>query len=315
VTEPGNCDITFAANTTISRIGVTHILKPLTTVGEGASAKGWATESRDCAIDHTLTGIFTVNDIVAKYTTVSYDVQKATATLKEIGSYGVPASTGLILKMEDVSNLTSANSAGVPLFAPAISTTTLATGNIGFNGSMGNMMRPNLTSRTFTTEREDADANATDNADGEYTRFILATRFMKWKKIGDAAVTHDTDFTEGNVPVFYRMHKYITTVGGTSATTLNTLGANKAYLSLRTANLPAALWSTDSSFAKEYIGIFGESDWEDYSDSNYSDSNYSGVTEKQENSRTYNLKGQAVNDNGNLVPGIYIRNGKKIVVK
>ena len=119
VTAPGNCEVTFDENTTINCIGVTHILKPLTTVGEGASAKGWATESRNCAIDHNLTGVFTLNDVKAKYATVDYDVQKAIVTLKNIGSYGVPASTGLVLKMEDVTNLSKANSLGVPLFAPA----------------------------------------------------------------------------------------------------------------------------------------------------------------------------------------------------
>ena len=210
--------------------------------------------------------------------------------------------------MESVTNLSNANSSGVPLFAPAKSTTTLIAGNIGFSGSMGNMMRPNLTSRTFTTEREDA--NGTDNADGEFTRFILATHYMKWKKIGNT-VTHDADFTDGLVPVFYRMHKYLTSVGGTGADALNTLGANKAYLSLHTANMPAALWADDGSFAKEYIGIFGESDMDDISE--YSD--YSENLENSANPRTYNLKGQVVNDNGNLPPGIYIRNGKKIVIK
>lgn len=308
VTEAGNCDVTFAANTTISRIGVTHIMKQLTTVGEGESAKAWATESRDRAIDYSQTGVFTQNDVAAKYATVSYDVQKATVTLKNIGNYGVPASTGLVLKMESVANLSSANSAGVPLFAPAISTTTLPAANIGFNGSMGNMMRPNLTSRTFTTEREDA--AATDNVSGDFTRFILATRYMKWKKVGDAAVTHDTEFSEGNVPVFYRMHKYITAVGGTGADDLNTLGANKAYLSLRTANLPDALWSSDGSFAREFIGITDISDMEEEREANGE-----GVTSRA--TAIYNLSGQKVADDDSqpLPPGVYIRNGKKIIMK
>ena len=310
VTAPGNCEVTFDENTTINCIGVTHILKPLTTVGEGASAKGWATESRNCAIDHNLTGVFTLNDVKAKYATVDYDVQKAIVTLKNIGSYGVPASTGLVLKMEDVTNLSKANSLGVPLFAPAISTTTLTAANIAFNGPMGNAMQPNLTERIFTEERENA--NGTDNASGTFTRFILATKFMKWKKIGDADVTHDVNFTDGNVPVFYRMHIYTTEEASAmtpaqTADALNTLGANKAYLSLHTANLPDALWKVPSS-AKPFIPILGESDMEDYSEE-YENSNYS------ERKGTYNLSGQRVNDNGMLPPGIYIKNGKKILVK
>ena len=305
VTEAGNCDVTFAENTTISRIGVTHFMKQLTTI----SGKGWATESRNHAIDYNLTGVFTLNDVDAKYATVSYDVQKATVTLKDVGDYGVSASTGLVLKMESVTNLTSANASGVPLFAPAISTTTLTTANIGFNGSMGNEMQPNITARTFTTERENA--NGTDNASGEFTRFILATKFMKWKKVGDAATTHDATFTEGDVPVFYRMRIYTTEIagaGGGTATQLNTLGDNKAYLSLHTANLPDALWNGQDTPGKEFIGIYGISDMEDYSEE-YENSNYS------ERKGTYTLNGQRVNDNGTLKPGIYIKNGKKIMVK
>ncbi len=302
VTENGNCEATFDANTTISRIGVTHFMKQLTTI----SGKGWATESRNCAIDYNLTGVFTLNDVDAKYATVDYDVQKATITLNEVGDYGVPASTGLVLNMESVTNLTYANASGVPLFAPAISTTTLASANIGFNGSMGNVMQPNVTSRVFTTEREDADG--TDNDSGTFTRFILATKFMKWKKVGDADVTHDATFTEGNVPVFYRMRIYSTTVGGETYTELNTLGDNKAYLSLHTANLPDALWKVPSS-AKPFIPILGESDMEEIIEGN------NGVEGNSLNNGTYNLSGQRVNDNGMLPPGIYIKNGKKILVK
>ena len=304
VTAPGNCEVTFADNTTISRIGVTHFMKQLTTI----SGKGWATESRNHAIDYNLTGVFTLNDVDAKYATVDYDVQKATITLNEVGDYGVPASTGLVLNMNSVTNLSSANALGVPLFAPAISTTTLTTANIGFNGSMGNVMQPNVTSRVFTTEREDADG--TDNDSGTFTRFILATKFMKWKKVGDADVTHDATFTEGNVPVFYRMRIYTTTIdgaGGGTATALNTLGANKAYLSLHTANLPDALWDGKGTPAKPYIGIYGISDMEDYSEEYENDGYY-------ERKGTYNLSGQRVNDNGMLPPGIYIKNGKKILV-
>jgi hypothetical protein len=187
----------------------------------------------------------------------------------------------------------------------------LTAANIGFNGSMGNAMQPNVTSRKFETERENA--NGTKNASGTFTRFILATRFMKWKKIGDADVTNDVNFTDGNVPVFYRMHIYTTEEASAmtpaqTADALNTLGANKAYLSLHTANLPDALWKVPSS-AKPFIPILGESDMEEIIEGN------NGVEGNSLNNGTYNLSGQRVNDNGMLPPGIYIKNGKKILVK
>jgi len=311
VTEAGNCDVTFAANTTISRIGVTHIMKQLTTVGEGESAKAWATESRDRAIDYSQTGVFTQNDVAAKYATVSYDVQKATVTLNDVGSNGVPASTGLVLRLDNTTNLLHANSNGVPLFAPAISTNVLTAGNIQFNGSMGNMMRPNLEARLFTTECENA--NATDNASGVYTRYILATKYMKWKKVNNQ-VSNEATFATGTVPVFYRLHIYSTTIegdGGGTPMQLNTLGENKAYLSLRTANLPNPLWQGQTpAVARRYIGIMGISDMEEEDEFN-GDGVMSGAT------GIYNLNGQKVADDDSqpLPPGVYIRNGKKIIMK
>ena len=305
VTETGNSDITFPANATISSIGVTHILKPLTTVGTGESAKGWATESRDCAIDHTRTGFFTVNNVDAKYVTVAkYDIKYANVKLNDVGNYGVPENIGLVLKMEDMGNYSKANTGGVPLFAPAISTYRLTT--LGFNGTLGNMMRPNVAERTFYTERETV--NAVDAVDGAYTRFILATRYMKWKKVGTEAVTHDAIFNEGNVPVFYRMHLYTTTQDGKTETELNTLGANKAYLSLRTANLPDALWKGQVTPAKGYISISGISDFTDYSE-------YSDDSMKPAKSGTYNMSGQKMSDEAPLPAGIYIKDGRKIVVR
>ena len=304
VTDAGNSDITFPANATISSIGVTHILKPLTTVGTGESAKGWATESRDCAIDHTRTGFFTVNNIDAKYVKLAkYDIKYANVTLNDVGNYGVPENIGLVLKMEDMGNYSKANTGGVPLFAPAISTYRLTT--LGFNGTLGNMMRPNVAVRTFTTECENVEAE--DAANGAYTRFILAARYMKWKKVGTEAVTHDAIFNEGDVPVFYRMHLYTTTQEGKTATELNTLGANKAYLSLRTANLPEALWKSSGGGAKGYIGISGISDFTDYSE-------YSDYSMKPAKSGTYNMSGQKMSDEAPLPAGIYIKDGRKIVV-
>ena len=307
VTDAGNSDITFPENATISSIGVTHILKPLTTVGTGESAKGWATESRDCAIDHTRTGFFTVNNVDAKYVTVAkYDIKYANVKLNDVGNYGVPENIGLVLKMEDMGNYSTANTGGVPLFAPAISTYRLTT--LGFNGTLGNMMRPNVAKRTFTTECENVEAE--DAADGAYTRFILAARYMKWKKVGTEAVTHDAIFNEGDVPVFYRMHLYnneeATALSSTEAI-LNTLGANKAYLSLRTANLPEALWKSSGGGAKGYIGISGISDFTDYSE-------YSNYSMKPAKSGTYNMSGQKMSDEAPLPAGIYIKDGRKIVV-
>jgi hypothetical protein len=142
-------------------------------------------------------------------------------------------------------------------------------------------------------------------------RFIFADRYMKWTKIGDDV--ERTGFIDsGNVPVFYRLHLYNSTeadaLSSTDAT-LNTLGANKAYMLIRSGNVPDALWKetpAPSPAPKHYIGIEGISDMEEIQ---------TVTNETQGDGRTYNLKGQVVSDEGSLSPGIYIRNGKKIVVK
>ena len=343
VTDAGNSDITFPANATISSIGVTHILKPLKQVGDGDA---WATESRDCAIDHTRTGFFTVNNIEAKYVTVAkYDIKYANVKLNDVGSYGVPKDIGLVLKMKmkyaagdaggaggtmtaaeaetatsnaatnfaKTINYNSSDKTGdVPLFAPAISTNRLTT--LGFNGTLGNMMMANLDTRLLTQEREtgviDKDGDAVDDsgaADGYFTRFIFADRYMKWTKI-DNDVQH-TDFTNsGNVPVFYRLHLYTTTQDGKTATQLNTLDANKAYLLIRSGNVPDALWKGQGTPAKRYIGIEGISDIYEFTDD-------SEEAERSKHQGIYNMQGQKIDEGSTLPAGIYIKDGRKVVVR
>jgi len=40
-----------------------------------------------------------------------------------------------------------------------------------------------------------------------------------------------------------------------------------------------------------------------------------GTGRSQGDGRTYNLRGQMMDDGSSLTPGVYIRNGKKVVVK
>jgi len=333
VLSKGNCVATFAAGAEISRIGVTHILKPISEVG----SEGWATESRDCAIDHSLTGVFTQNDVNAYTVSVaSSNQQGATVQLDAVNSdpsdpdvdddternanYGVPANTGVVLKLDATTNLSKANSGGVPLFVPAMTTPVVSYADIKFNGNSGNMMKENLTEKTFTAETETVDGTS-------YTAFILAQQYIRWTKKtqqeddGDAVekTTHTEAFQQA-VPtpaaVFYRLHLFgssepseYTDAGITSKTAdeLNTLGANKAYLLLPTADLPKALWDT-SSGARRYVAILGVSDMEEELGDDGS------LVRRAADNRTYDLRGRVV-DADNLRPGVYIRGGRKIVVR
>ena len=328
VTAEGSCVVTFASGTTVERIGVTHILKPITTV----DAQGWATESRDCAIDHSLTGIFTLNDVNAYTVSVeSSTPQGATVKLNAVNdnaastddklnaNSGVPAETGLVLKLDATTNLSKANSRGVPLFVPAMTTPVVSYADIKFNGNSGNMMKENLTEKIFTAETEEIGGV-------NYTAFILAQQYIRWKKTtkeGDGAtvesVTHTDAFQTlqpAPAAVFYRLHQFSGSelsgytddkITSKTADQLNTLGANKAYLLLPTADLPKALWD-NSSGARRYVAILGVSDMEEELGDDGS------LVRRAADNRTYDLRGRVV-DADNLRPGVYIRGGRKIVVR
>ena len=139
---------------------------------------------------------------------------------------------------------------------------------------------------------------------------------MTWKKEGNNAATYDEHFTSANVPTFYRMHKFDNTnydPDNLTGTNRNTLGPNKAYLLLKASKLTYPLWSGQSSPAprRDYIAIEGVSDMEELEE----------LEEVERSARMdncfYNLNGQKVAEGEatQLPRGIYIRNGKKIIVK
>jgi len=309
VTTAGNATLTFDAGTKVYRIGVTGITKPLTRVGSGDA---WATDSRpttvtqDAAIDYTQTGKFTVNDIKANIVSATkYTTKNVTVKMNPLAN-AVPAETGVVLRLAlpdetAVTNFGNAkNSNEVPLFAPPHSATILSPGAVRFGGTQGNLMMANVTQQTFTSETETID-------EVDYTRFIFAQRYMKWQKVNTETATY-SDFTNGDVPVFYRMHLYSSTEAGALSldeSTLNTLGDNKAYMLIRSTSVPDALWKSAGAPAHEFIGIEGVSEFSEFSEN----------SEFSKLSGTYNLRGQKMDDDAPLSPGVYIRNGKKIVIK
>jgi len=311
VTANGNATLTFDAGTKVYRIGVTGITKKLTRVGSGDA---WATDSRpttvtqDAAIDYTQTGKFTVNDITANIVSATkYTTKNVKVKMNPLAN-AVPAETGVVLRLAlpdetAVTNFGNAkNSNEVPLFAPPHSATILSPGAVRFGGTQGNLMVANVTQQTFTSETETID-------EVDYTRFIFAQRYMKWQKVNKETATYSgfTD-TEGDVPVFYRMHLYSSTEAGALSldeSTLNTLGDNKAYMLIRSTSVPDALWKSAGSSAREFIGIEGVSEFSEFSEN----------SEFSKLSGTYNLRGQKMDDDAPLSPGVYIRNGKKIVIK
>lgn len=326
VLADGDANVTFANGTKIYRIGVTNITKPLTRVGSGDA---WATESRNHAIDYKQTGVFTVNDITANTVTAkTYGLQRITVKMNP-QTDAMPAETGMVLKLPLVGadddattanvnkfakakNYNSTNKTGeVPLFYPPHSTPILSDA-VKFGGSQENLMMANLDKRELKYECEtgviDNDGDDFDDsgvAGGNYTRFIFASRYMKWTK---GETLEHSNFTDGTVPVFYRLHIYTTEQDGKSATVLNTLDVNKAYMLIHSGNVPEALWNTGGGSAKEFIGIEGISDIYDWDEAPEN-------PQSRVNSGTYSLSGQKVDDNGSLPAGVYIKNGKKVIIK
>ena len=299
-TANANAEFTFDTDADIYAIAVTNEFKTMTPL----TGTAWATESRSHAVDYTLDSLLTVNPvhayaIIERSGNPKYSDDK-TKTVVAVNDrrHVVPANNGLVLKQtqrydnsSDYAAIGSGetNTYQVPLFAPAVTTAEDA----GYRFT-GNLMMPCVNGKTFTSE--------TENLDGtDYTVFILANKYMTWKKEGTSAATTDNSWHSGNVAAFYRLHKY-----DDDDATLNTLGPNKAYLLLRTDKINDPIWETSpASPAPRYVGIAGVSDMEE-------EQSAAGID--QGDGRTYNLRGQAV-DGESLSPGIYIKNGKKIVMK
>ena len=323
VTSPGNAYVTFDEGTNIYQIGVTHILKDIHEVG----GVGWATESRRHAIDHTLTGYFTVNDANAHTVSYdSYDLNTATVALTRVEeNKGVPAKAGVVLKVDDASNLskanlnTSNNLRRVPLFYPAVSTSVIPYENMRFKAD-GNMMMANLEQRFMQYEREsgvlDDNADNVDDTgadDGAYTRFLLSN--IHWTYDSSHTLNADEAGTVkyADAAGFYRMHIWETTG---DKDTKNTMPANTAYMLVPTANMPVAVWSQQSgASSRQYtIGIRGLQ--------NPSDADVEGINDLQIANNTplssrdgwYSLNGIRLTGEPRK-PGIYIFNGHIVKLK
>lgn len=313
VTDPGASYVTFAAGTNISQIGVTHILKEIHSVG----GVGWATESRDHAIDHTLTGFFTVNDVDAfKVRYDSYDMETATVALTPVEeNKGVPANTGMVLRELDATNLSKANTGKfVPLFYPAVSTSLV--GGMDFSAS-GNMMYPNLTANTHTSETQTVEGT-------DYTKFILTNVHWKyevessWSKSGNSYVEsrggrwqdHGSP-TLADAAGFYRLHIWENAAD-------NTMAANTAYLLVPSDRLPVALWASGvSSGARVYnnsIGIRELGNDMTGMDGLQPNMSLEEMVQDNANDAWYTISGMKL-DAPPTQPGLYIRGKKKVMVK
>lgn len=305
VTNTGDVDICYQGETgvDIKAIGVTNIFKSINLLG-------YATESRNHAIDHKYEGIFTNNDVnaycILTNNGFTYNYKGTPVVVKSNQEVNVvPENTGIVLfksghdKTKDGFN--------VPLFYPACNVKVTDEENSLYTES--NMMAPNVASTEHTS--------VTQTWHGvECTKFVMSRQYYVYNKTYNSNSEELTSEQEA----FYRM-RLNSGVSGTS----NTMGANKAYLLIPTAKLPLALWNPQSNgegkpglaksgviFMDDIMDLFGEEE------------PISGIataidaiesTETVGNGNTFHtLSGMQIQG----VPtqkGVYIVNGKKVLVK
>ena len=274
VTSEGDVVLSFASDSEIEMIGVTNIEKSVNKLG-------FATESRNHAIDHTYTGKFTKNDVNAYIITEeNYDYENYKGAKISLGDPVdvIPENTGVVLYKAGTTEQTTA-----PLFYPAVN---------AVNSSVeGNMMVANVESQTVNPKN------------GDYTTFIMSM----FKGTYNSTTGQSTTPTEQDYEGFYPIQK------------AGTLGANKAYLQILTSSIPKALWDGgngqgNANQAKGYILI--DVDYEGAGEATAID--HVGMDKENtigaNDGVYYNLSGQKLIGTP-TAKGIYVKNGKKVYVK
>lgn len=285
----------------IKEIGVTNIVKNINELG-------YASESRNHAIDHTYQAKFTKHPVkayaITQYNGETDNFNNFTPQVKKSANpiSVVPEGTGVVLYQkapeQGESDVILDGAFSSPLFYPAVNvvptnddTAILAT----------NWMRPSVTATTFNSETE------TWN-DVPCTRFIMTRKYYTYTK--------NNGFGEqqtSQVEAFYRL---IYDKSGTDAATAhNTIGANKAYLLVPTANVPEALWNSNNVQAP--AGIFFL-DLEDITGDNGTTAIDDIIRQENESINGqdvyYSLSGVRIIGTP-TTKGIYIKNGKKVSIK
>ena len=255
----------------IKKIGVSRDSKTV-------NVKGYASESRDHRIDHSLTKFFTGAD-VKTYVVQAADYENRTLTLFDITSDTAPIlaeNQGCVLHYTENKELNVIDNQ-FHLFVPDMHDT----GNY-LHETYGNMMKANVAGEKISPY------------EGEYTNYILTYKYYQLDKNGNKTGSQQT-----GDEMFYRVAN-----GGATAK------KNSAYLPLLTEEVkPSEKNPTGSA---KFTFIFS-----DFSDDN-TPTAIEGLSENEmqpaENAIWYNLNGQKLNGKPTK-GGLYIVNGKKVLVK
>ena len=293
--------VTLTEGAKIKEIAVTNIVKNINELG-------YASESRNHAIDHTYQARFTKHPVkayaITRYNGETDNFNNFTPQVKKSANpiSVVPEGTGVVLYQkapeQGESDVILDGAFSSPLFYPAVNVVPTNDDTAILNT---NWMRPSVTATTFNSETE------TWN-DVPCTRFIMTRKYYTYTK--------NNGFGEqqtSQVEAFYRL---IYDKSGTDAATAhNTIGANKAYLLVPTANVPEALWNSNNVQAP--AGIFFL-DLEDITGDNGTTAIDDIIRQENESINGkdvyYSLSGVRIVGTP-TTKGIYIRNGKKVSIK
>ena len=305
--------LNFAKTTGITKIGVTNIHKEVNKLG-------YATESRNHAIDHTYTGQFTTSDVDAFGVTIygddqtPYNYKGYNEVRKTEGEVTViPANTGCVLYGAE----TQGRRYEFPLFYPACNVIPTEQDCAYLQT---NWMAPNVVETVHTSETVTKGAAIGDNtyygwtsSDAtECTKFVMTTKYFTYKKnivTGDGSIIEEDK--EQEVESFYRVM-----ISGDSSK--DKLGNNKAYLLVPSEYLTTALWleagkegykDSDAGINMFYLDLAGYEDGDETNGIATVD-----LSAAEDNSVYYTLTGIRLNGKP-TVKGIYVCNGKKVYVK
>ena len=266
-------DVIVKGLSQIYHIAVTDQVKTFSKVGK-------ATESRDCFIDYSQSGVYTKNSLTAYHaqSSAQYDKQKNIINLEKIDVMK-PETAGLLLYNDyktavNGKEVTTEHESNfdVPLFAPAVNIEASAFGKNENNEQASSPLKAHVA------------ASIMDPSDATVNRFIFTNVVYDRNDASETKKEKDLGF-------------YIVRKQGN-------MKANQAYL-----ELPTSLFNTTSA-AKQYVRLA----FEDINDTPTGiDSVPTDTLPRLESGVYYTLNGVRLASKPQQ-KGIYILNGKKVVI-
>ncbi len=275
-------DNATTANVTLNFKGYEINKIAVSTDAKKVNTKGWTSESRDHAIDASLTAYMTGKDIKT-YLVGDPDHTNRTLKLTDIGgseaNYVLPENTGCVMfNSTDAGTLNIING-GFHLFVPD-----MHDGEKKASTS-GNMMKANSVEGQIIPDSE-----------GDLTNYVLAYKYYQLDNNGNPV----GEPIEGD-EMFYR-----------AANTGIKLHTNSAYLQMPTADV-----KPKGAAGAKYTFLFAEYDEENAGTSTAIEEIETISTDAvndESKAQWYNLNGQKLNGKPSA-RGIYIKDGKKVYIK